>query len=148
VGTIELGHASDTTLARVSAGVVSVEGAVLATAAASQTGVHGTPSTTDPLSPTWTNSWHMVWYGASGDINLPAASGYTGRGITIYNTGAFTITVHPNASEVIVLDGDILTGGDEFTLSSGAGNFVSLYCDGARWITLGFKGTLAEVEAE
>lgn len=143
VGTVELGHASDTTLARVSAGVVSVEGSVLATAAASQTGVHATPSTTNPLAPTWTASWHMVWYGATGEIDLPAASGYAGRGITIYNTGAFTITIDPNSSEVIVRDGTVQTGGVSMTLASGAGNFVALYCDGARWTTLGFKGTLA-----
>lgn len=29
------------------------------------------------------------------------------------------------------------------TLSSGAGNFVSFISDGARWITLGYKGALA-----
>jgi hypothetical protein len=141
--TIELGHASDTTLARSAAGVVTVEGSVLATAAASQTSTHSSPSTTNPLAPTWTTAMHTVWYGATGEIDLPAASGYTGRGIIIYNTGAYTITIDPNSSEVIVRDGTVQTGGVTMTLSSGAGNFVALYCDGARWVTLGFKGTLA-----
>ncbi len=111
--------------------------------AADQTGVHATPSVVNPLAPTWETATHMLWYGATGEIDLPAASGYTGRGIIIYNTGAFTITIDPNASEVIVRDGTVQTGGVSFTLSSGAGNFVSLISDGTRWITLGFKGTLA-----
>ena len=108
-----------------------------------QTGVHATPSTTTPLSPTWSGPMHTVWQGATGTINLPAASGYLGRGILIYNTGAFTITVDSNASEVIVRDGTAQTGGVSMTLSTGAGNYVALISDGARWITLGFKGTLA-----
>jgi hypothetical protein len=110
--------------------------------AGTQTGVHGTPSTTNPLSPTWSGAMHSVWYGATGTINLPAAAGYTGRGILIYNTGAFTITIDPNGSEIVVRDGTAQTGGVNFTLSSGAGNFVALISDGVRWITLGFKGTL------
>lgn len=107
-----------------------------------QTGVHATPSTTTPLSPTWTGPMHTVWYGATGQINLPAAAGYTGRGILIYNTGVFTVTVEPNGSEVIVRDGTVQTGGVNFTLSSGAGNFVALISDGARWVTLGYKGSM------
>lgn len=107
------------------------------------TGSHTTPSTTDPLSPTWTGPTHVVFYGATGEINLPAAAGYTGRGIIVYNTGAFTIALDPNASEVIVRDGTVQTGGVTMTLSSGAGNYVALLCDGVRWISLGYKGTLA-----
>lgn len=111
---------------------------------ASLTGTHASPSTTNPLSPTWTTAMHMVWYGTTGEIDLPAVSGYTGRGIIIYNTGAYTITIDPNGSEIIVRDGTVQSGGVSITLSSGAGNYVSLFCDGVRWITLGYKGTLAE----
>lgn len=108
-----------------------------------QTSTHASPSTTTPLSPTWTGDVHTVWYGATGTINLPAAAGYTGRGILIYNTGAFTVTVDANGSEVIVRDGTAQTGGVSMTLSSGAGNYVALISDGARWVTVGYKGTLA-----
>lgn len=108
-----------------------------------QTSTHSSPSTTNPLSPTWTSNMHTVWYGATGTINLPAASGYAARSIMIYNTGAFTITIDPNASEVIVRDGTAQTGGVSMTLSSGAGNYVALLCDGVRWVTFGYKGTLA-----
>jgi hypothetical protein len=109
-----------------------------------QTSTHSSPSTTNPLSPTWTSNMHTVWYGATGTINLPAASGYAARSIMIYNTGSFTITIDPNASEVIVRDGTVQTGGVSMTLSSGAGNYVALLCDGVRWVTFGYKGTLAE----
>jgi hypothetical protein len=108
-----------------------------------QTGTHASPTTSNPLAPTWTGDIHTVWSGATHEIDLPAAAGYTGRGILIYNTGAFTITIDPNASEVIVRDGTVQTGGVTFTLSSGAGNYVALISDGTRWITIGYKGTLA-----
>lgn len=110
----------------------------------SRTGTHATPSTTTPLSPTWTGPFHTVYYGATGTINLPAASAYADKGIIIYNTGSFTITVDASGSEVIVRDGAVQTGGVSFTLSTGAGNFVNLISDGIRWITLGYKGTLTQ----
>ena len=107
-------------------------------------GTHASPTVTNPLSPTWTTPLMVVWYGATGTINLPAASTYAGAALLVYNTGAFTITIDPNGSEVVVRDGTVQTGGVSFTLSSGAGNYVFVYCDGTRWITLGFKGTLAQ----
>lgn len=128
------GASGKSTLAEVKTGMV------LGT---SNSGTFGTPTTTNPLSVTWTGEFHAVYYGATGELDLPAAASYTGRGLAIYNTGAFTITVDPNASEVIVRDGTAQTGGVSFTLSSGAGNFVNLISDGQRWITLGFKGTLS-----
>jgi hypothetical protein len=106
-------------------------------------GSHTTPTTTNPLAPTTDAQAEIVFYGATGEIDLPAAASYTGRGFLIYNTGAFTITIDPNASEVIVRDGNVQTGGVSFILSSGAGNYVALVSDGVRWITLGYKGTLA-----
>lgn len=112
---------------------------------ASQTGTHASPSTANPLSPVWTTTQdHTIWYGVSGTINLPAVAGYGNKSLTIYNTGAFTITIDPNGSEVIVRDGTAQSGGVSITLASGAGNFVCLRCDGARWITLGRNGELAE----
>lgn len=109
-----------------------------------ETGSHAAPSTTNPLSPTWTGQVHVVFYGATGTINIPAAASYTGKCLLVYNTGAFTITLDPSGSEVVVRDGVAQTGGVSFTLSSGAGNYVSLMSDGARWVTLGYNGTLVE----
>ena len=109
-----------------------------------RTGSHASPYTTaSAVSPTWSGPFHAVYMGIAQTVNLPAAASYDGRGIMIYNTGAFTITIQPNASEVVVLDGTADTGGTTCTLSSGAGNYVSLVCDGTRWISLGYKGTLA-----
>jgi hypothetical protein len=122
----------------------------LATSAFVQTEVDATKSnsfgspytTASAISPTWSGPLHVVYMGVAQAVNLPAAASYEGRGITVYNTGAFTLTVEPNGSEVIVRDGTSQTGGVNFTLSSGAGNFVSLISDGTAWITLGYKGTL------
>lgn len=110
---------------------------------ATQSGTHSTPTTGNPLSPSWTSPVYTIWYGATGTINLPAVASYQSRAVLIYNTGAFTITIDTNGSEIIVRDGTVQTGGVSMTLSSGAGNYVWLLSDGNRWVTLGYKGTLA-----
>jgi hypothetical protein len=111
--------------------------------AAGVLGSHGTPVTDNPYTLTAANSYgFMLFYGATGEIDLPAgASGMNG---CVYNTGAFTVTFDPNGSEVIVRDGTAQTGGVTMTLSSGAGNYVCMVHDGTKWVTLGFKGTLAQ----
>jgi hypothetical protein len=104
-------------------------------------GTFAAPITTNPY--TLAAAYNsVVYYGATGEIDLPA--GVSGMNVIIYNTGAFTITIDPNASQAIVRDGTLQTGGVSITLSSGAGNYVSLHFDGTEWVTLGYKGTLAE----
>jgi hypothetical protein len=84
-----------------------------------------------------------IYYGATGEIDLPAA--VAGMAFVIYNTGAFTITIDPHGTDVIVRDGTAQAAGISITLASGAGNYVCLVCDTANhWVTLGSKGTLAE----
>jgi hypothetical protein len=101
-----------------------------------------TPITTNPYTLTAANCYNSaLHYGATGEIDLPA--GVDGMAILIYNTGAFTITIDPNGSEVIVRDGSAQTGGVSFTLSSGAGNYVCIIFNGTQWVTMGYKGTLA-----
>ena len=108
-------------------------------------GSHSSPLTTNPLAVTDSSPMCIVWYGATGTINLRSASGLiAGKGYLIYNTGSFTITINPDGSDVIVRDGVVQTGGVSMTLSSGAGNYVYIISDGVRWITLWYKGTLAE----
>jgi len=109
-----------------------------------QIGTHANPSTTTPQNPSTYGPLRAIWYGVTGTINLPAASDNSGRGVLVYNTGAFTITLEPNGSEVIVRDGTVQTGGVSMTLSSGAGNYVYIISDGVRWVTLWYKGTLTE----
>lgn len=140
----EVGLETDTKRFKVGDGATAWTSLAYAVPDISSTGDLTTASTTNPLAPTWTTAMHTVYYGATGEIDLPAVSGYAGKGILIYNTGEFTITIDPNGSEVIVRDGTAQTGGVSMTLSSGAGNFVAMLCDGTRWITLGYKGTLAE----
>jgi hypothetical protein len=103
----------------------------------------GSPTTANPYTLTAANSYGAVlYYGATGEIDLPAVA--DGMSALIVNTGAFTITIDPNASEVIVREGTAQTGGVSITLSSGAGNYVALVSDGVNWQTMGFKGTLAQ----
>lgn len=149
-GTVELGHATDTTLARVSAGLISVEGVNIATqtyadtaAKASRLGSHASPDTTAG-SITWASAAvYEVWTNTTTTYTLPAASGYDGKAVIFYVTGTNAITIDPNSSEVIVRDGTAQTGGVTLTLTGAAGNYVCLVCDGTRWVTLGYKGTLA-----
>lgn len=104
-------------------------------------GSFSSPVTTNPYSPVASLCYNRTFfYGATGTINLPA--GAFGMNIIIYNTGAFTITIDPNGTEAVVRDGNLQAGGVNFTLSAGAGNFVSLVWDGTVWVTVGYKGVL------
>ena len=93
---------------------------------------------------TWaTSAVYEVWTNTTTEYDLPAASGYDGKAVIFYVTGTNAITIDPNSSEVIVRDGTAQTGGVTLTLAGVAGNYVCLICDGTRWVTLGYKGTLA-----
>ena len=106
-------------------------------------GSFSSPVTTNPYSLSSDNAkGGVLFYGATGEIDLPAVA--DGMNVVIYNTGAFTITIDPNGTEVIVRDGTAQTGGVSMTLDSGAGHYVCLISDGSKWITLGYSGTLAE----
>jgi hypothetical protein len=83
-----------------------------------------------------------IFCGGTLEIDLPP--GASGMTLLIYNEGAYTITIDPNGSEVIVRDGTTQSAGISMTLSSGAGNYVSLIHNGTNWKTVGYKGTLAE----
>lgn len=101
VGSIELGHASDTTLTRSAAGVAAVEGVPLGRVIASGTAALGTSA---------------IASGASATVVTVAATGVTTtdeiiwcfnsnpNGVTGYNaasiTGCLTITVYPTANNV------------------------------------------------
>lgn len=101
------------------------------------------PLTANPLTLTTNQCYNStLFYGATGQINLP--TGEVGMNLVIYNTGVFTITVEPNGTNVIVRDGVAQAAGVNFTLSAGAGNFVSLIWDGTNWVTIGYKGVLNE----
>lgn len=114
----------------------------LASAKAAQLGTHSTPDTTGGAI-SWTAPLYVVWTNTTTTYSLPAVAGYTGMAVLFYVVGTNAITIDPNASEVIVRDGTAQTGGVTMTLTGAAGNYVGIYCTGSRWVTLGFKGTLA-----
>jgi len=114
-----------------------------AAAKATRLGSHASPDTSAG-SITWaTSAVYEVWSNTTSTYTLPAASGYDGKAVIFYVTGTNALTIDPNSSEVIVRDGTAQTGGVTLTLTGAAGNYVCLICDGTRWITLGYKGTLA-----
>jgi hypothetical protein len=73
VGSIELGHATDTTIARVSAGRISVEGVNVVTASSTDTLTNKTlttPSITYPLITSAEEVWNVVASAATGTVNI------------------------------------------------------------------------------
>lgn len=111
-------------------------------ASTSRLGSHATPDTTGGAL-TWTSAMHIVYANTTTTYALPAAAGYDGRSVIFFVTGTNALTIDPNASEVIVRSGTAQTGGVTLTLTGAAGNYVVLVCDGTRWITFGYVGTLA-----
>jgi hypothetical protein len=107
------------------------------------TGTYAAPTTSFPYSPAASLFFGGIFHlGATGTMNLPA--GAAGMNFMVVNTGAFTLTIDPNASEAIRRAGTLQTGGVSITLSSGAGNYVALYWDGSVWATAGSVGTVAQ----
>lgn len=107
-------------------------------------GTVASPITTNPYSLTAANAYGFVLHynASSGVINLPA--GAAGMNGIIYLTSTNGVTIDPNGSEVVVRDGATQTGGVSFTLTGAAGNYVALEYNGSCWVTLGYKGTLAQ----
>ena len=102
-----------------------------------------TPSTANPLALSASQVYgNVIHYGVTGEVDLPA--GAVGMNLVIYCTGTFVITVDPNGSETIVRNGTLQGAGVSVTLTGTAGSYVSFYWDGARWITLGYYGILAQ----
>lgn len=67
---------------------------------------------------------------------LPAVSP-TGQSLCYFSTGTNVVTIDPAASDPIVLNGGLLTGGVSIESPGAAGDFVCLLSDGTNWYTLG-----------
>jgi len=100
------------------------------------------PTTTDPYTFSASNMYgKILYYGASGTINLDTLA--AGMYFCIYNTGAFTITINPQDTDVLVIDGVANAAGHYLQLASGAGNYVCIHADAAgHGVTMDAKGTL------
>jgi hypothetical protein len=113
VGSIELGHASDTTLSRSSAGVLAVEGVVVPTVSSTSTLTNKTLTTpvlnsavvnnnnavsaagsTQGTATALTVDYNVITtVAASTGVVLPTAT--AGRRIVIVNKGANTLSIYP-----------------------------------------------------
>lgn len=71
----------------------------------------------------------------AGTVSLPA--GAKGMSLTVYTYGAVAVSVDPNGTEVIVLNGTALGAGNKVTNSSTSGDMVCFVNDGNRWYLLG-----------
>lgn len=133
---IELGNASDTTISRVSAGVIAVEGATLATLASPA--FTGTP--TAPTATAYTDSTQIattanvvatvktVPENAQTGTSYPLALADAGKLITLSNAAAITLTIPTNASVAFPLGtridlvqtgaGQVTVGGAGVTIRS------------------------------
>lgn len=142
---LELGHATDTTLARSAAGTVTIEGSEVATTDDTQTLTNKTLKNSDNTMQIYTEKHgasHTIsaneCYGgvhyvtAAATITLPAAA--DGMSVTIISVGANAVSVDPNASDLLVLDGATLGVGNKATSPGGAGDIIVLtYYDATGW---------------
>lgn len=84
----------------------------------------------------------VVLVTAAVTIELPAVT--IGQSVLIYGTAANIVTVHPNASDRIILDGVDKTDHVSIACTAVAGSFIGLFGDSAAgWTTLGKAGTWA-----
>lgn len=133
VGSIELGHASDTTLARSGAGAVTIEGVAVVTASATQTLTNKTLT-----SPTITGSGAATFEVATiaGPLNI---QGGDGAGLQLFDsdTSAYGEIYLFGGSYVFQLDGDVLAGINAGSLTLGTDLSVANGGTGASSFTSG-----------
>lgn len=143
--TLTLGANDNTATWSTTTGVTSLSFSAisLATTGAILGGINTITTSSNPYSLSAANAYgSVIFYGATGEVDLPA--GAAGMAIMVMNTTAGTTTIDPNGTEVIVRDGTTQSAGVSITITGGAGKFVSLIHDGTNWRTAGYSGTLAQ----
>jgi hypothetical protein len=74
----------------------------------------------------------VIYVGGACTITIPAVA--AGASFTVITIGAVAVSVDPNASDLIVLDGTALSDGDKVTNTSTTGDIaVFTYYDGTGW---------------
>lgn len=83
---------------------------------------------------------YLILVTAAATITLPVAiAGYI---VTVYSTAAAAVSVDPDVTDRIILDGVAGGNGKKITSASGAGDFVTLVADSAAgWTVIGRSGT-------
>lgn len=129
-----LAISSSTGLNTISAPGISLNlgsGTIQGGVAVSSVGTGGTESAA-------TGQW--VFVTAAVTRTLPSVS-QAGQSICYYSTGANVVTIEVNGTDVIVLDGTALTGGNTIDSPGTAGDFACLLSNGTNWYVLGKAGT-------
>lgn len=133
--TIESSEITDGTIVNADiSGSAAISASKVADVGNTKFGSRAGPITTNPYAPTWTTQDAILYYGATGEVDLPAAASYTNKSLVIWSTGTFTITVDPNGSELIIASGASLGAGTADTISGTAGLSVLYVSDGTSWI--------------
>ncbi|MBW2417279.1 MAG: hypothetical protein JRH19_01965, partial [Deltaproteobacteria bacterium] len=85
---------------------------------------------------------------AAASITLPPVDeSVTGMSVCVYSTTAATVSLYPDASDRIVLDGTAAGNGDPVTSAGSAGDFICvLNGSTAGWTTLGGSGVWTAAE--
>jgi hypothetical protein len=125
VGTIELGHATDTTISRVSAGVVAVEGVNVVTETATQTLSNKTLTT--PVISSITNTGTLTLPTTTGTVALTSDITVTDTSTTTLSNKTLTapkfadlgFIADANGNELIILD-TVASAVNEITLANAA----------------------------
>lgn len=125
---VNVGHASDTTVTRLAAGLIGVEGAVVPVNVTKVTSGNYTIGTTDARE----LYGGTIYVTGAATITIPAVA--AGASFTVITIGAVAVSVDPNASDLIYLDGTALSDGDKITNLSTAGDIaVFSYFDATGW---------------
>jgi hypothetical protein len=109
------------------------------------TGTRSSPDTTGgAVTISNTINGRVIFANTTTEYDLEAAASWAGKVLLVHNCGTNTITIDPNASEVIYLAGAALSGGDRITISNTAGSYVALQSDGTSITVWGYSGTIAD----
>lgn len=141
IGSVEVGHATDTTISRVSSGLIAVEGVTLVDVSTAQTLTNKTltsPTLTSPVlqfayvakTANYTitvNDYHINCTSNTFTITLETAVGCEGRTHIVVNSGTGVITLATTSSQTI-------SGNASGTLTLNQWDNYSLVSDGANWI--------------
>jgi hypothetical protein len=137
--TIELGHASDSTISRVSAGVLAIEGVNIPT-------INVQTNTSTSTSLTITSAQYgstLLWSpGGTATATLPANGAAAGAWFDIILLTNQTVTISSATADTLITDGDTAADSVAFsTTSHKIGSAVRFISNGSFWIAINLGST-------